>query len=56
MNTPDLNKKSQKEKQLVYQKPEIEIIEMEMEDGVLLSASGGDKARNYNPGGGSNWQ
>lgn len=56
METFELNEKSHLEIQLGYQKPKIEIIEMEMEDGVLLSASGGDKAKNYNPGGGSDWQ
>ena len=38
----------------VYEKPAIEIIEMEMEDGVLLSASSGNGG-NYTPGGGSPW-
>lgn len=43
----------QNEAKEVYVKPMIEIIEMELEDGVLLSASsGGD---NYRGGGGGGW-
>ena len=44
----------QTEEKEVYKKPQIEIIEMEIEDGILLSTSrGGD---NYIPGGGgSTW-
>ncbi|MFV0417423.1 MAG: hypothetical protein ACK5KT_01665 [Dysgonomonas sp.] len=50
MKTSQELNNTQKDTKEIYEKPQIEVIEMEMEDGVLLSASsGGD---NYKGGGG----
>lgn len=50
METNQNQNSTQQELKEIYEKPTIEIIEMEMESSIL-AGSGGD----YNPGGGSPW-